>query len=169
MRGRCRSRGQSLTMPGDRNGGASGPCARVKAFSTSRPTCRARARSPGARAGDQALLQRDAVRALPARRRGLSSRPPRRCRATPTARRGPCARRSPSFTGSTRPASSAAPAPTSCSTCSPAPISARATRRSIAEHGFLVYKHRHPGARRDARRRAGDATSPPTSTRSSLA
>ena len=97
---------------------------------------RARWRAPG----DQALLQRDAVRALSRKRSRPTSAAPNRCRATRTARRGPCARRSPSFTGSIPRASSAAPAPTSCSIFLPPPISGRATRRSTSRHGFLVYK-----------------------------
>ena len=50
-----------------------------------------------------------------------------------------CATPSRRCTASIRSASSAAPAPTRSCTSSPTPISAPATRRSTAEHGFLVY------------------------------
>ena len=66
-----------------------------------------------------------------ARRRSRPiARSPAIWRTIRTARRPTCARRSARRSGSIRTASSAAPAPTICSICSPAPIWATATRRS---------------------------------------
>ena len=104
---------------------------RVKAFSTSRPMCPARACSPALRRSSSSPLTRR--RSAPPRRlsRLITPRRPR-CRATPTARRAPCARLLPSFMVSIPRASSAAQAPTSFSTCSRPPISAPAMRRFTA-------------------------------------
>ena len=97
-------------------------------------------RAPWRAPGDQALLQRDAVRALSARGRGLPRLAPNRCRATRTARRGPCARRSPSSTGSI-------PARIVCGAGSDELLNLIASaylgpgdEAIYSEHGFLVYK-----------------------------
>ena len=77
-----------------------------------------------------------------------------------------CARRSAAPSGSIPTASSAAPAPTICSTCWRAPISPTATRRSTPRTAFWSIRSRRsaPAPRRWSRRRR---TTPPTSTRSS--
>ena len=135
-----------------------------------------RARYPGLCAGQeqrarrrqglQAVVQRDAARPEPARDRGLSRGRPTTSRTIRTARRATCARRSAAPSGSTRRASSAAPARTTCSICWRAPISPTATRRSTPRTASWSIRSRRsaPARRRWSRRRR---ISPPTSMRSS--
>ena len=115
--------------------------------------------------GAQAVLQRDAARPEPEGGRGLpalagTSRDsiltvPRR--ALRDGDRGEIRSRR-------RPASSAAPAPTSCCAHHHAYLGP-GDEGIFTEHGFLVYPHRHPGGRRHARRGPRRRAHAPTSTR----
>ena len=119
----------------------SGARARVQAFSTSTPYVPGTSALAGAHPVHQALLQRDAVRALSQRRsRPISLCAGNRCRAIPTARRGPCARRSPAV----RPRSRRIIV---CGTGSDELLNLVASaylgpgdEAIYTEHGFLVYK-----------------------------
>ena len=125
--------------------------------------------APGVAKRVQALLERDAVGAEPERRRRLPGGGRRGCEDYPdgaaTALRDGDRR---ARSGSTRRASSAAPAPTTCSICWRTPICADGDEAIHTTHGFLMYPiaRSAPAPSRSSRRRR---ITPPTSTPSSRA
>ena len=124
----------------------------VKAYSTSRPMCPARAALPGAHPVIKLSSNETPFGPSPRAVEAFSKLPTRR--VTPTARRGACAKRSASFTAPIPTESSAAQAPTSAQPDRAPPISGPAMRRSTASTASSFTRSRSsPAARSRSWRR----------------